>query len=61
MPLWAYALTSTHYDFTPATPEHHKLQLHVNLDGSVPLEVREDYGMPVPVAGNRFLRQGWSS
>jgi hypothetical protein len=31
VPLWAYALTSTHYDFTPATPEHLKLQMHVNL------------------------------
>jgi hypothetical protein len=31
VPLWAFALTSTHYDFTPATPEHLKLQMHVNL------------------------------
>lgn len=31
VPFWAYALTSTHWDYTPATPEHLRLQMHVNL------------------------------
>jgi hypothetical protein len=32
----------------------HMLTLAVALDGSVPVEAREDYGAPVPVKGNRF-------
>jgi hypothetical protein len=31
IPFWAFALTSTHFNFTPATPEHLRLQMHVNL------------------------------
>ncbi len=31
LPFWAFALTSTHFDYTPATPEHLRLQMHVNL------------------------------
>ena len=31
IPFWAFALTSTHFDFTPATLEQLRLQMHVNL------------------------------
>jgi hypothetical protein len=32
----------------------HMLALEIALDGSVPVEAREDYGKPVPVGGKRF-------
>ncbi|MFA9479535.1 hypothetical protein ACERK3_14695 [Phycisphaerales bacterium AB-hyl4] len=31
IPFWAFALTSTHYSYTPATLDHLRLQMHVNL------------------------------
>ncbi len=31
LPFWAFALSSTHYAYTPATFSHLRLQMHVNL------------------------------